>query len=142
MVLTMHYCGAAVLEAHGPKDVRAGGRVRAHLSTLAFSEAGSRSHFWAPAGTAARRRTRPAERQQELGHLGIARHGLRVVLAAAGGGRPEHDLAGPGLVSRAGRRGPFEGLGLRGNDSSPVAPPTSQSPLPPCSAATAKASKS
>ena len=31
-----------------PKDVRAAAASGAHLSTLAFSEAGSRSHFWAP----------------------------------------------------------------------------------------------
>src|SRR5215467_6155989 len=52
MVLTMHYCGVAVLEAHGPKEVRAAAASGAHLSTLAFSESGSRSHFWAPASTA------------------------------------------------------------------------------------------
>src|SRR4051794_41474250 len=49
MVLTMHFCGTAVLEAHGPKETRAGAASGAHLSTLAFSESGSRSHFWAPA---------------------------------------------------------------------------------------------
>src|SRR5947208_1556107 len=41
MVLTMHYCGAAVLEAHGPKEVRSEAASGRHLSTLAFSEAGS-----------------------------------------------------------------------------------------------------
>src|SRR3954454_20691662 len=52
MVVCMHYAGTAVIEAHGPLDIRkaiAGGR---HLTTLAFSEAGSRSHFWAPVSTA------------------------------------------------------------------------------------------
>ena len=48
MVLTMHYCGVAVLEAHGASEVRREAATGAHLSTLAFSEAGSRSHFWAP----------------------------------------------------------------------------------------------
>src|SRR6185436_7324655 len=52
MVLVMHFCGTAVLEAYAPKDVRAAAAAGAHLSTLAFSEAGSRSHFWAPVGTA------------------------------------------------------------------------------------------
>jgi len=55
MVLTMHYCGAAIIEAHGPSDVRREVASGAHLSTLAFSEAGSRSHFWAPLSTAERR---------------------------------------------------------------------------------------
>jgi isovaleryl-CoA dehydrogenase len=52
MVLTMHYCGVVVLEAHGPKEVRAAAAAGTHLSTLAFSETGSRSHFWAPVGAA------------------------------------------------------------------------------------------
>src|SRR6266496_3481575 len=46
MVLCMHYAGTAVIEAHGPLSVRqaiAGGK---HITTLAFSEKGSRSHFW------------------------------------------------------------------------------------------------
>src|SRR5262245_5137612 len=45
MVLCMHYCGAAVLEAHASDDVRSAAAAGSHLSTLAFSEAGSRSHF-------------------------------------------------------------------------------------------------
>jgi isovaleryl-CoA dehydrogenase len=52
MVVTMHYSAAAALAATGRKDLLAdiaGGR---HLSTLAFSESGSRSHFWAPLSTA------------------------------------------------------------------------------------------
>jgi alkylation response protein AidB-like acyl-CoA dehydrogenase len=54
MVLTMHYCGAAVLEAYGTSEVRREAASGSHLSTLAFSEAGSRSHFWAPISTARR----------------------------------------------------------------------------------------
>lgn len=52
MVVCMHYCAAAVIEAHGSKEVRTAVAAGKHLSTLAFSEAGSRSHFWAPLGTA------------------------------------------------------------------------------------------
>ena len=54
MVVCMHYCGTAVLEAFGSHDVRRAAASGAHLSTLAFSEAGSRSHFWAPVSTARR----------------------------------------------------------------------------------------
>ena len=50
----MHYSAVAVIEAHGPDDVRRAIAAGEHLSTLAFSETGSRSHFWAPLGTAAR----------------------------------------------------------------------------------------
>src|SRR4029078_9392036 len=52
MVVCMHYCGTAVLEAFGTPEVRRAAASGAHLSTLAFSEAGSRSHFWAPVSTA------------------------------------------------------------------------------------------
>src|SRR5690349_19068242 len=52
MVLTMHYCGVAVLDAYGDIETRREAAAGLHLSTLAFSEAGSRSHFWAPTSTA------------------------------------------------------------------------------------------
>ena len=52
MVLCMHYAGTAVIEAHGPLSVRQAIANGKHISTLAFSEKGSRSHFWAPTSTA------------------------------------------------------------------------------------------
>jgi alkylation response protein AidB-like acyl-CoA dehydrogenase len=54
MVVTMHYCGTAVLEKFGSETIRRDVAAGRHLTTLAWSEAGSRSHFWAPVGTAAR----------------------------------------------------------------------------------------
>jgi len=58
MVYLMHVCAAATIAAARPgagvtqtlKEIAAG----RHLSTLAFSEAGSRSHFWAPVSRARR----------------------------------------------------------------------------------------
>ena len=53
MVVLMHYAATAVIEASRAR--RRSARRSApgeHLTTLAFSEAGSRSHFWAPLGTA------------------------------------------------------------------------------------------
>jgi alkylation response protein AidB-like acyl-CoA dehydrogenase len=52
MVTAMHYCGAAVVEAFGPRPVREAIARGEHLTTLAFSEVGSRGHFWAPLSTA------------------------------------------------------------------------------------------
>jgi isovaleryl-CoA dehydrogenase len=52
MVACMHFCGTAVLEAFGSPEVRRAAASGSHLCTLAFSEAGSRSHFWAPVSTA------------------------------------------------------------------------------------------
>ncbi|MEU3345214.1 acyl-CoA dehydrogenase family protein [Streptomyces sp. NPDC006700] len=52
MVLLMHYSALSVLDRYAPDDVRRDIAAGRHLSTLAFSERGSRSHFWAPVGTA------------------------------------------------------------------------------------------
>jgi isovaleryl-CoA dehydrogenase len=52
MVVCMHYSATAVIEAHGPPDVRREIAAGQHLSTLAFSETASRSEFWAPLGSA------------------------------------------------------------------------------------------
>ena len=121
MVLTMHYCGVAVLEAHGPKEARAAAASGAHLSTLAFSEAGSRSHFWAPVSTAS----------EADGHVQL--NASKSWITSAGNAtayvwssRPLAadgastiwlvPASSPGLTVA----GPFEGLGLRGNDSSGV----------------------
>ncbi|MGA2717140.1 MAG: acyl-CoA dehydrogenase [Bryobacteraceae bacterium] len=121
MVLTMHYCGVAVLEAHGPIGVRRDAASGAHLSTLAFSEAGSRSHFWSPASTAKARN----------GHvvLNAAKSWVTSASRATGYVWSSKPLAAEGLstiwlVPASSRgmevRGTFEGLGLRGNDSLPV----------------------
>ncbi|MDL4816261.1 acyl-CoA dehydrogenase family protein [Actinomadura opuntiae] len=122
MVLLMHYAATAVIEAHGPKDVREAVAADAHLSTLAFSEAGSRSHFWAPLGTA-----------MPDGGGGIRLEADKSWVTSAGeadsyvwSSRP---LAEDGpmtlwLVPRDREglsvRGGFDGLGLRGNASSPM----------------------
>jgi alkylation response protein AidB-like acyl-CoA dehydrogenase len=52
MIVCMHYAGTAVIEAtNGPQGVREAIAAGKHLTTLAFSESGSRSHFWAPVST-------------------------------------------------------------------------------------------
>src|SRR5260221_1793120 len=55
MVLCMHLFGAAVLEKFGPRNVRQAAAAGKHLSTLSFSEEGSRSPFLAPVSTAGKR---------------------------------------------------------------------------------------
>jgi isovaleryl-CoA dehydrogenase len=52
MVVTMHYAATAALVAASATEALAEIAAGRHLSTLAFSETGSRSHFWAPLGTA------------------------------------------------------------------------------------------
>ncbi len=121
MVLTMHYCGVAVLEAYGSKEVRREAASGSHLSTLAFSEAGSRSHFWAPASTAEARDGKVILNAAKswvtsASHATAYVWSSRPVTAA---GLSTLWLVPTGSAGLA-VQGPFEGLGLRGNDSSPV----------------------
>ncbi len=52
MVVLMHYAATAMIEAHGSDELRRSIARGEQLTTLAFSETGSRSHFWAPQSTA------------------------------------------------------------------------------------------
>jgi alkylation response protein AidB-like acyl-CoA dehydrogenase len=94
-----------------------------HTTSLAFSEQGSRSHFWAPVGTA-----RPVSGN---GHIRLDAHKSWVTSAGqvdsyVWTSRP---LAAEGMSTMwlvpsntSGLRisSPFDGLGLRGNYSSPI----------------------
>lgn len=122
MVVCMHYCGTAVLEALGSRDVRQAAASGAHLSTLAFSEAGSRSHFWAPVGTAKREGHEVSLTAQKSWVTSASRATAYVWSSQpleAGAGRSTLWLV-PSGTSGIQVQGPFDGLGLRGNDSSPV----------------------
>jgi alkylation response protein AidB-like acyl-CoA dehydrogenase len=124
MVVCMHYCATATIEAHGQNaiDVRKAIAAGKHLTTLAFSEVGSRSHFWAPVGTAT-----PEGPQVRLdakkSWITSARNADSYVWSSKPMVGTEASTlwlvprATTGLrVAEAG----FDGLGLRGNDSSPV----------------------
>lgn len=54
MVVCMHYAGTVLIEKHGTQAVRREIAAGRHVTTLAWSEVGSRSHFWAPVGVAKR----------------------------------------------------------------------------------------
>ena len=122
MVTCMHYCGTAVLEAFGPREVREAAARGAHLSTLAFSEAGSRSHFWAPLSTAKRDGDRIVLDAQKSWVTAASRASAYVWSSRPV--QPDRGMSTLWLVPAGlpGLRvqGPFDGLGLRGNDSSPV----------------------
>jgi alkylation response protein AidB-like acyl-CoA dehydrogenase len=121
MVLTMHYCGAAVLEAHGPEGIRRDAASGRHLSTLALSEAASRSHFWAPVSTAELRDGSVVLNARKSWVTSASRATAYVwsskPLSADG---PSSMWLVPASAAGLTVQGPFEGLGLRGNDSSPV----------------------
>jgi alkylation response protein AidB-like acyl-CoA dehydrogenase len=122
MVVCMHYCATAVIEAHGPVEIRRAIAAGKHLTTLALSEAGSRSQFWVPLSTAA-----PDGKDIKLdarkSFATSASHADSYVWSSkpvAGG-----ELSTLWLVPRTtpGVQVPaagFDGLGLRGNDSSPI----------------------
>jgi len=121
MVLMMHYCGVAVLEQHGPIAARKAAASGKHLSTLAFSEVGSRSQFWAPTSTA----TKVAggvRLDAKKSWVTSAHHATAYVwsskpIAAEG---PSTIWLVPAETKGVTVAGSFEGLGLRGNDSCPV----------------------
>ncbi len=121
MVTCMHYSGVAVIEQYGADQLRREVAAGRHLSTLAFSETGSRSHFWAPLGSA------------ELCEDGVRLDAHKSWITAAGHASAyvwsSTPLCSDGastiwLVPREAtgltRKGPFEALGMRGNDSTPV----------------------
>ncbi|HET9051587.1 MAG TPA: acyl-CoA dehydrogenase [Candidatus Dormibacteraeota bacterium] len=122
MVTMMHFCAVAVIEKAGPRDVREAVAAGRHLSTLAFSEAGSRAHFWAPVSTA------------RVGDRGVALDARKSWVTSAGeadsyvwSSRPVAAAAASTLwlvaASTPGLRvgPPFAGLGLRGNASTTIA---------------------
>ena len=123
MVVLMHYSATATIEAHGPKELRQAIGEGRHLSTLAFSESGSRSHFWAPVSTAT-----------PLGGTAVLDAKKSWVTSGAEAdsyvwsSKPVDQTTGPmtlwlvpssaeGLVRDMGG---FNGVGLRGNGSIPI----------------------
>ncbi len=123
MVLCMHYAATAVLEAYGTHAVREAIAAGRHLTTLAFSEAGSRSHFWAPLSTAT---AVPGDSQIQLDAQKSWATGAGQVDSYVWSSRPLQAEGASTLwfvpTTTAGLRipAPFNGLGMRGNNSSPV----------------------
>jgi alkylation response protein AidB-like acyl-CoA dehydrogenase len=122
MVLTMHYAAVSVLEQFAHDDTRAAIATGRHLSTLAFSEVGSRSHFWAPVGTATRGDGDVVLLDSRKSWVTSAGHADSYVwssrpLAADG---PMTLWHVPATADGLAVAGTFDGLGLRGNSSAPM----------------------
>ena len=129
MVYLMHILGTATIMAARPSAAQAlapilqeigAGR---HLSTLAFSEAGSRSHFWAPISRAHRNGSgvRISAKKSWVTSAGHAHSYVVSALAPEGAGPTDSTLyllaaETPGLSVA----GPWDGLGLRANASAPI----------------------
>ncbi|MGC4812066.1 acyl-CoA dehydrogenase family protein [Micromonospora sp. DT228] len=123
MVVLMHYAATAVVEAHGPREVRAAIATGGHLATLAFSEYGSRSHFWSPTGTASTTddgTVRLDARKSWVTSAGEANSYVWSSLPLSRDAGPMTlwlvPADSPGLTVA----GDFDGLGLRGNGSRPM----------------------
>lgn len=121
MVALMHYVATAVIEAYGPDETRSAIGAGQHLTTLAFSEAGSRSHFWAPLGTAtsAGDQVRLDARKSWITSAGEADSYIWSSRPMDADGPMTLWLVPsdtPGLSDP----GAFDGLGLRGNRSAPI----------------------
>ena len=127
MVYLMHMCATATIAAARPgatveqtlKDISAG----KHLSTLAFSEAGSRSHFWAPVSRAKRNGAgvHLTAKKSWVTSAGHAQSYVVSALAPEGKSPTDSTLylcAGgtPGLSVA----GPWDGFGMRANASAPM----------------------
>ena len=129
MVYLMHILGTTAISAARPnaaegvkpilREIGAG----RHLSTLAFSEAGSRSHFWAPVSRAHRNGdgVRISAKKSWVTSAGHAQSYVVSSLSPEGTGPTDSTLyllraetAGVSAVA------PWDGLGLRANASAPM----------------------
>jgi alkylation response protein AidB-like acyl-CoA dehydrogenase len=127
MVYLMHICASATIAAARPgsaveqilKQIASGG----HLSTLAFSEAGSRSHFWSPVSRA---RTNGlgvslAAKKSWVTSAGRAQSYVVSSLSPEGTGPTDSTLyLVPAGVRGLSVEGSWDGLGLRANASAPM----------------------
>jgi alkylation response protein AidB-like acyl-CoA dehydrogenase len=130
MVYLMHMLGTTAVasarsrsaQALAPvlKEIAAG----RHLSTLAFSEAGSRSHFWAPVSRGVRNGdgVQISAKKSWVTSAGHAQSYVVSTLAPEGVGPTDSTLY---LVTAETKglsvSGPWDGLGLRANASAPIA---------------------
>jgi alkylation response protein AidB-like acyl-CoA dehydrogenase len=129
MVYLMHVLGTATISTARPsaaptvtpilREIAAG----RHLSTLAFSEAGSRSHFWTPMSRAYRNSegVRISAKKSWVTSAGYAQSYVVSSLAPEGVGPSDSTLyLVPAETRGLSVAGPWDGLGLRANASAPI----------------------
>jgi len=117
MVVLMHYAATAVIESFGAEKVRTQIAAGHYITTLAFSEVGSRSMFWLPTSTCVggrldARKSWVTSASHADGYVWSSKpmdaEGLSTIWLVPASA--EGLTVGPA----------FDGLGLRGNDSRPV----------------------
>ena len=126
MVYLMHLCGiacyAAATDKTGPLlEAAAKGR---HLSTLAFSEKGSRSHFWAPVSRATKSEDGAVTVSAQKSFVTSAGHADGYVVSTLASSATQPIESSIYLVLKDDEgvavSGSWQGLGLRGNSSAPM----------------------
>jgi alkylation response protein AidB-like acyl-CoA dehydrogenase len=129
MVYLMHILGTAAIlaarlsAAQALKPILQEIGAGRHLSTLAFSEAGSRSHFWAPISRARRNGNgvRISAKKSWVTSAGHAQSYVVSALAPERAGPTDSTLyLLPAETRGLAVAGPWDGLGLRANASAPV----------------------
>jgi alkylation response protein AidB-like acyl-CoA dehydrogenase len=124
MIYMMHICAAQVVLVAADRDELTTLADGSNLSTLAFSERGSRSHFWAPVSVLRSQagETRLVADKSFVTSAGHAESYVVSTRPAESTSAIESSLylvpatAGGIVVGR-----PWDGLGLRGNASAPMA---------------------
>lgn len=121
MLFIMHVCASAVIDKHGDDQLKQAIARDRKTATLAFSEYGSRSHFWAPVSTAefVGDSVRLNAKKQLITGAGRADVYVWSSRPAAAEGLSSI-WAVPSSTSGLSSPDPYEGLGLRGNSSAPL----------------------
>jgi alkylation response protein AidB-like acyl-CoA dehydrogenase len=126
MVYLMHLCGIACYAAAGDKTapLLAAAAAGRHLSTLAFSEKGSRSHFWAPVSRAAASGNGAVRISAQKSFVTSAGHADGVVVSTLAPAATQPIESSIYLVLKDDEgvsvSGTWGGLGMRGNASAPM----------------------
>lgn len=123
MIYLMHVAAAMTVAAHPPAalpDLLPSMANGQRLGTLAFSEAGSRSHFWAPVSQAVRR---DGQLRLEAGKSWVTSAGIAEAYVVSTGSADADGVdlfAVTSEMAGAEVTGGWHGMGLRGNASNPM----------------------
>jgi alkylation response protein AidB-like acyl-CoA dehydrogenase len=123
MVYLMHVCASKVAQEGGASDAVLRGMATDRLSTLAFSEKGSRSHFWAPVSQI-QGSNGDGRLATQKSFVTSAGHAATYIVSTRPAGA-DAALTSSLYVVDAGAEGietdgSWIGLGLRGNASAPM----------------------
>ena len=126
MVYLMHLCGIACYSAAADKTapLLAAAAAGRHLSTLAFSEKGSRGHFWAPVSRAAASGNGAVRISAQKSFVTSAGHADGYVVSTLAPAATQPIESSIYLVLKDDEgvavSGTWRGLGMRGNASAPM----------------------